>query len=57
VVVAELTIDGGRVVNTRIVSGPRVFHAAVMAATRAYSCKQLDHSVLVTQEFNFTLDE
>ena len=57
VVKAQATISGGVVKEVQILSGPRVFHAAVRAAMMQYKCAN-DGSgdVIATQEFNFKLD-
>ncbi len=57
VVKAEARIKNGRVVEVRIVSGPRVFHAAVRAAMSRYECQTSgDAEVVATQSFTFTVE-
>ena len=53
---AEARIRGGKVVEVRIVSGPRVFHAAVRNAMLAYQCSSNEAEILATQDFTFKLD-
>ena len=57
VVRAQALISGGQVKSVEILSGPRVFHAAVRAAMMQYKCTN-DGSgdVLATQEFNFKVE-
>ena len=56
VVKAQITIKGGAVQDVTIVSGPRVFHAAVKAAVLQYKCISDGGEVIATQEFNFKLE-
>lgn len=56
VVRAQALIKDGMVKEVTIVSGPRVFHAAVKAAMEKYKCVQDSGEVLATQEFNFKLE-
>lgn len=56
VVKAQIHIKGGTVVEVTILSGPRVFHAAVKAAIMQYSCVSDGGEVMATQEFNFKLE-
>lgn len=57
VVRAQALISGGQVKEVTILSGPRVFHAAVRQAMMQYRCTN-DGSgdVLATQEFNFKVE-
>ena len=57
VVKAQALISNGQVKSVEILSGPRVFHAAVRAAMLQYKCTN-DGSgeVLATQEFNFKVE-
>ncbi len=57
VVRAQALISGGQVRSVEILSGPRVFHAAVRQAMMQYKCTN-DGSgdVLATQEFNFKVE-
>lgn len=54
---AQALISGGQVKSVEILSGPRVFHAAVRAAMMQYKCSN-DGSgdVLATQVFNFKVE-
>lgn len=51
---AEVRIRGTRVVDVRIVSGPKVFHAAVRAALAQYQCQTSGgEEILASQDFEF----
>ncbi len=56
VVKAQIHIKGGQIVDVTILSGPRVFHAAVKAAMMQYKCVSGDGDVIATQEFNFKVE-
>lgn len=56
VVKAQITIKGGVIQDVTIVSGPRVFHAAVRAAVLQYKCVTDAAEVVATQDFNFKLE-
>lgn len=56
VVKAQIRIKGGVIQEVTILSGPRVFHAAVRAAMQQYKCISDGAEVLATQEFNFKLE-
>ena len=56
VVKAVALIKGGVVKDVEIVSGPRVFHAAVRAAMMQYKCVSDETEIKATQEFVFTLE-
>lgn len=56
VVKAQIRIKGGVIQEVTIVSGPRVFHAAVRAAMLQYKCISDGAEVVATQEFNFKLE-
>lgn len=56
VVKAQIHIKGGNIVEVTILSGPRVFHAAVKAAIMQYTCITDEGEVIATQEFNFKLE-
>jgi periplasmic protein TonB len=56
VVRAQALISGGVVKDVTILSGPRVFHAAVRAAMMQYKCTASGGDVLATQEFNFKIE-
>ena len=54
---AEATIRGGRIVEVRILSGPRAFHTAVRAAMLRYECATTgEASAIATQEFTFKVE-
>jgi protein TonB len=56
VVRAQIHLKGGAIVDVTILSGPRVFHAAVIAAMKQYKCVSDDGDVIATQEFNFKVE-
>ena len=56
VVKAQALIRSGSVQEVTILSGPRVFHAAVRAAMAQYKCNAESGDVLATQEFVFKLE-
>ena len=56
VVKAQVTIKDGVVQDVSILSGPRVFHAAVRAAMMQYKCVSGAGEVLATQEFAFKIE-
>lgn len=56
VVRAEITIRDGVVRDVNVVSGPRVFHAAVRNAVMQYKCQAGSGEVKATQEFVFKLE-
>jgi len=58
VVKAQIVLKGGAVQEVNILTGPRVFHAAVKAAIMQYKCVAdgAGAEVTVTQEFNFKID-
>lgn len=53
---AQALIRGGVVREVTILSGPRVFHAAVKAAMMQYKCQSGDGDIIATQEFAFTVE-
>lgn len=54
---AEVRVRGGKVVDVRIVSGPRALHAAVRAALVRYECSGgADADIIATQDFVFKLE-
>jgi protein TonB len=55
VVRAEARINGGKVQEVKILSGPRVFHDAVRKAMSQYVCTSSAADVVATQEFKFEL--
>jgi protein TonB len=56
VVTAQIRIKGGVIQEVTVLSGPRVFHAAVKAAMLQYKCVTDGAEVVATQEFNFKLE-
>ena len=56
VVRAQALIRDGVVKEVTILSGPRVFHAAVRAAMLQYKCTSEPGDVLATQEFGFKIE-
>jgi protein TonB len=56
IVKASALIKDGVIKEITILSGPRVFHAAVKAAMRQYKCTADTGEVVATQEFVFKLD-
>lgn len=56
VVKAQARIKDGAVKEVTILSGPRVFHAAVREAMMQYKCTQDAAEVLAVQEFNFKIE-
>ncbi len=53
---AQIHIKGGVIQSVEILSGPRVFHAAVKAAMMQYKCVTDGADVVATQEFDFKID-
>ena len=53
---AQATIRGGVVQEVTILSGPRVFHAAVRNAMLQYKCSSGAGEVVATQEFEFKIE-
>jgi len=56
VVKAQILIKNGVVQEVVILSGPKVFHAAVKAAILRYKCVADGVEAIATQEFKFTLE-
>ena len=56
VVRAQVLIVDGKVKDVTILSGPRVFHAAVKTAIMQYQCSSGPGEVTATQEFAFKLE-
>lgn len=56
VVKAQIRIKGGVIESVEILSGPRVFHAAVKAAMMQYKCVTDAAEIVATQEFDFKID-
>jgi len=57
VVRAQILVQNGNVKEVTILSGPRVFHAAVKEAMLQYRCIAGTETVTATQEFSFKLDQ
>ena len=55
---AEVRVRGGKIVDVRIVAGPRPYHAAVRAALARYECNtSADNTeTTATQDFVFKLE-
>jgi protein TonB len=56
VVKAQIIIRDGVVQEVSILSGPRVYHAAVRAAMLQYKCQSGSGEVIATQEFAFKIE-
>jgi protein TonB len=56
VVKAQALVKNGSVQDVTILSGPRVFHAAVKAAMMQYKCTADATEILATQEFVFKIE-
>jgi protein TonB len=56
VVRAQALVKNGAVHEVTILSGPRVFHAAVKAAMMQYKCTADATEILATQEFVFKIE-
>lgn len=56
VVKAQIHVKDGTILDVTILSGSRVFHAAVKAAMLQYRCVADGGEVTATQEFNFRLE-
>jgi protein TonB len=56
VVRAQALIHNGQVTEVTILSGPRIFHAAVKAAMMQYKCQSSGGDVVATQEFEFKVE-
>ena len=56
VVRAQISLKNGVIQDVTILSGPRVFHAAVKVAMMQYKCVTDAGDVIATQEFNFKID-
>ncbi len=56
VVRAQALIKDGVVKEVTILSGPKIFHAAVREAMLQYRCNSDSGEVLATQEFNFRME-
>jgi protein TonB len=53
---AQIHVKNGVIVEVSILSGDRVFHAAVKAAMMQYKCVTDDSDVIATQDFTFKLE-
>ena len=56
VVKAQIHLKGGVIQEVTVLSGPRVFHAAVKAAMMQYKCVTDGGDIIATQEFIFKLE-
>jgi protein TonB len=56
VVKAQVTIVNGEIKEVVILSGNRIFHAAVKEAMMQYKCKSIASEVTATQEFSFKIE-
>ena len=56
VVRAQALVKNGSVHDVTILSGPRVFHAAVKAAMMQYKCTADATEIVATQEFGFKIE-
>lgn len=56
VVKAQIHIKNGIVQAVTVLSGPRVFHAAVKAAMMQYKCVTDESDIIATQEFYFRIE-
>ncbi len=56
VVRAQAVIRNGAVVEVTVLSGPRIFHAAVRAAMLQYRCVSGADEVIAVQEFAFRVE-
>ena len=54
---AEVRVRGGKVMDVRIISGPRAYHAAVRAVLARYECSNSSlEEITATQDFVFKLE-
>lgn len=54
---AEVRVRGGKVMDVRIISGPRAYHAAVRTALARYECSNSSlEEITATQDFVFKLE-
>lgn len=53
---AEARIHAGKVVDVRMLSGPKVYYAAVRAAMMQYECASNTSDVVAQQEFEFKVE-
>ena len=56
VVKVQIVVKNGAVQDVTVLSGPKVFHEAVIAAVKHYKCVADGPEVVATQEFTFKLD-
>ena len=52
-VVVTAQVRGGKVVDVHLVSGPRIFFPAIVAAMQKYECLYSDSPATVMQSFDF----
>jgi protein TonB len=53
---ASARIQGGKVVEVSILSGPKIFHESVRQAMLQYQCAASDAEVTAVQEFKFAVE-
>ena len=56
VVKVQIVVKNGAVQDVTVLSGPKVFHEAVIAAVKRYKCVADGPEVVATQEFTFKLE-
>lgn len=56
IVKAEVRIKGGKVVEVKMLSGPKVYYAAVRSAIMQYECASSADEVVARQEFDFKVE-
>ncbi len=56
VIKAQIHVKGGTILDVTVLSGPRVFHAAVRDAMMQYTCATDGGEVIATQEFSFKVE-
>jgi hypothetical protein len=52
-VVVKMRVEDGKVTKILSLSGPSIFHPAVIKAVKKYECDRLDRAVIATQSFDF----
>ncbi len=53
VVAVQMRVENGKVSEILSLSGPSIFHPAVIEAVNKYECDRLDRVVIATQSFDF----
>jgi protein TonB len=56
VVKVEVRIKGGKVVEVKMLSGPKVYYAAVRTAINQYECSSNADEIVARQEFDFKVE-